>query len=135
VNLDPRGINRALSENDRPSRRRLYRSDTRRASRNGERPRRALQERLDLLLQRAPIQTGPLLQAIDSPLIKAPHEDRAYLILHTRSGTRWDHSGAAKVVAIRERIGDGLRGSERRRTLQSASGCVRMALLPFQSGP
>jgi hypothetical protein len=47
----------------------------------GERPRRTLEERFDLLLQRAPIEAGALLQTLDGLLIKAPHKDQAHPVL------------------------------------------------------
>jgi hypothetical protein len=47
---------------------------------------RALQERLNLRLQRAPIEARVLLQTLDGLLIKTPHEDRAHpVLLHTHS--------------------------------------------------
>ena len=76
----------ALSENDRQPRRRLHPSlgyPSRLA--HGEGGRRTPEERLDFLLQRAPIEAGALLQTLDRLLIKAPHEDRAHPVLHTRS--------------------------------------------------
>jgi D-serine deaminase-like pyridoxal phosphate-dependent protein len=45
---------------------------------HGKRTRRALKDPFDLLLERAPIEAGPLLQALDGLLAEVPYEDRRH---------------------------------------------------------
>src|SRR5215831_10776891 len=88
---------------------------------HGQRLRRALEDLLDLLLQRAPVEAGVLLQTLDGLLVKAPREDRAHpVLLHTRPvDTRESHWSAQRWLPCgchSERICDRLRGSRTRRT-------------------
>src|SRR5262249_8137995 len=123
----------ALSDIGRPPRRLLHWSDNRRASRIVRGLRRVLRERLGLLFQRAPIEAGALFRPFDGLLIKAPHEDRAHPVLHTRS--LWS---TERRLPFGCHFGAHLQRTSGLTETQNASECLRMhpnGPVTLQSGP